>query len=654
MAVNKAAGRPKAPRPQVVVKEYALNPQQNGVKQRKEFETELEDAVSAALVRRNISSIVKFVGDLQQSLAGQAVIYPHGGLALYCARRDLIDRDLLLNLTQDLPEDSHVRTALDKYSELPRDCDFSVVRIDERGLPSCSSINDCKKECDAQLPACQILKALDGLRKETHASIAENQAEFLEEVRQSVNPAHVKSLHLKDSLEVEMKKTNGGPVRVMRYTRRDCINPGAVLMNDVELDPEKQTGCRPLRRSFNGIIEFRLFDTVAQFNLMRLALLVQVEWKGDAAVRVVQDRAKPTNAARAPRAPRPTSILPVNFVDVSMPKAGDAIYTSGRPAPTLHNVDIPNAGSMAYPSLAYVLDNTLKQLKYFEDVAAGLGQYTADNQSLARAKVENLKSRILAITIMRLALVWDKNVRTTMAQAHLLFNAKARGMPNAMAALEPEFKTRFILHCITPEEDSIIPTWYAPLDGESSAAGAVGNLDTFVQDLNNEQRTFWITRQARGSQHNTILGKITGTGAEDKMRLYALRRLIEHGVLPIAMALQLQVNSDASARDQHLVISASAVAKPIGHKSIRNASSANDTRRSVDQKKKPKPSSRSQAAQHGEHVSTASNSHRTQTAIGAQPTRAVNSSSKNQKPFTSESVASWGSAVSSRGSTGRR
>lgn len=303
------------------------------LKVQEELSSKVADLVSGMLVEQLHPTIVNKVSQLQEQLQDKAKIYAHGGYALYATAKS---------------EKLRAACVPDDFHKIPRDIDLSVVPVSR----------PCKCETAAACAKNSVIAAvramLRDLRREVHNSLRSSGGSLQDPMRmlqQALRSDGVARVFLANSAHVTVApagKRNAVIMSYMAAPRLEC-DAGSMpeLVDGQAADPK--TGCFPLRDSMNTTIAWKAVIGEAtphqvDFVLCRLALVMGVE---------MEDGKK--------------RYIPVNFLDVSVPRAADDMYDHAQGSLRAPVEVSRTADLLPYPSLSYVLGTALRQLVTHKD-----------------------------------------------------------------------------------------------------------------------------------------------------------------------------------------------------------------------------------------------------------------------------------------------
>lgn len=363
------------------------------VKKVTELRSVVEDAVSRVMVGSFRQQIQEFSNNLSLDLENNAAMYVHGGAAL----NSFVEHHDLASQLQPFPPE-----IVNPIIQPPKDVDFSVIPFKPFHCDSMAS-------CVHNPIIIEVTRHLRLLRHEIHNLLVSNRNAFEQILREIINDVQseipdVEDIELIDSSHMHIQpnknKKKGGAMIVYRDVGKHNNMP-CNADNMVGIKPNARTSnrvnkCFPLRDSINMSITFddqMTFDGASanitnDFILCRLALVVRVKRKGVA---------KHTN-------------ISVNFVDVSVYRKGDQIYSKGSPKSVLKKVT-SSSNTFPFPNLGLIAENTVRQLVFHEREKDTMikGSLDYKNEEITILK---LIRRLRAINILSY-LVHDTNKKSS-------------------------------------------------------------------------------------------------------------------------------------------------------------------------------------------------------------------------------------------------
>jgi hypothetical protein len=364
---------------------YAL-PDAGKPRKREPIRTIIEDTVSKELVLLTTEQITKFAH--QCKAVNGAVVYTHGGYSLYSFVQYYGHGDELEAMVEAFPT---LKGIVAPLLTPPKDIDMSVIAT----KPSTCATRD---QCFGETVQGEVMKLLRNLRRRLHnrlldkitseATLRQWVDATKDHLREDLNLEMLRlSLTPVNSYHATMQHEGGNGVRILHGLRdkKHCHKGNMHLISETG-EKSSEWDCYPLRESFNTLIDFtNNISSVpfrANFNLLRLALFVEAKYlKRDADVEVQQ-------------------YIPVNFLDISFPKAGDHVYTANKINDLMKDIKNDKEDIMPFPSLGYVADATEMQLTYSQGQLKT--DLSDDDRAYNEANVIKLKKRMNAIFILQL------------------------------------------------------------------------------------------------------------------------------------------------------------------------------------------------------------------------------------------------------------
>lgn len=407
-----------------------------GIKVRDVLTSTVEDAVSQNLLVSCESIVRDGLFDLHaqlQSSENKATLYSHGGLAIMNYIRGMglkMEKGQWMRMFSQLTDGSPRVASVNQhfltrayellYAETPRDWDLCVL---QEVAPICRSLSACMKSPLFQT----IFGHVHAMRTKVHnhlASKADDQSisdmqsrgvqpigtdrqyrniddvldRALTEAKMQLAGYEVISIRPLDSnhISIEPHITNNDD-KVLRIRGNKRTDRSKCDMHVKEENaPVDPSHCFPIRDSFNTDISFGVQlggDSgksmwPAAFTLIRLAIMVEVEYK------IKKQRGAPSPGSNETLKKR----FGINFLDLSVPRIGDAVYMDGGrntvdaqlPAvKVVRRATTPDAPPPCSPfsSLSYIYETTSRQLQDFAnkvlDGLANLGKLPADSPYMA-------------------------------------------------------------------------------------------------------------------------------------------------------------------------------------------------------------------------------------------------------------------------------
>jgi hypothetical protein len=396
------------------------------VRKREATRTDIEDAVTGYMVDAYIGVISDFAKKIGNQLPDGDVMYVHGSGALY----SMMKKPANLNAKRVLKNMPIYTNYIAPFIDaVPRDIDLCVVC---EKPPKCAQVATCET-----FPAVKVVRAgLETLKSELQRHMKHEA--LIKELTDAISKdgaAYTVSLLDANDLAIEFSEADAAKVLLKEKfkpnrARQEC-DAGTLASGT----------CNPMRQSANTTISFQTLESqTSDFILLRLALVVRVSGGG---------------------LTRPM-VVPANFLDVSILRAGDMAFADAGGRITLAvNAD----GLLPYPDLGYLLESTVKQLIWYdrERKAEATKEATdAAQLEFLNNKAAKLRKRLVAIAVINVA-----TSNTTGLQA--LFRVKK-------------------------EDGRVTPEVFE---------GFVGLCDESITDMGSS--VSWWTNKGRNSNNNTVL-----------------------------------------------------------------------------------------------------------------------------------------------------
>ena len=410
----------------------------------------IADAVSGVFVSLYHTSIVVGVQNLSKRIAKYGTVYAHGSYALYAAAASEADA-AVAELSRRAVSDPVLAEVIEPLTTMPRDIDLCVRMKTKDGAPDCKSLKECAGGSEVVR---EVLGCLRGVRRSIHNLLADPVVhdKVVAEMRDAVQQFGVEEFELVNSSHLNIDD-DGDAVKMVRRgtgSRQTCdaSNMPLLTSDSGAKKARDDDDCYPLFDSFNSTIMFvnrysgsdgSEVRQPSDFLLARVAVGVKVRLRGEEKPRFIS----------------------VYFLDVSILRTRDQAFFPGAEAPSVRT-----PRSLApYPNLAYVFENTVKQLAWYVERPASSGTSN---------KVRRLRTRLVTIALL------DALTQTRY------------GLPGHVTGLlddVPQFMElcRAVLRGLAPRV-----SWWSPELQRVCAAFAVAQVDALVR----ESSDALITRQA--------------------------------------------------------------------------------------------------------------------------------------------------------------